>query len=169
MVLRHIESLSKYVDGLQDNRAELGALYRDMLINVTSFFREPETFEALAREVFPQLLVDRPPEAPLRVWVPACSTGEEAYSIAVCALEFLRESKSAVGLQIFATDISDPALEKARAGNTPRARSARLARNGWNGFSPGPTAATRSISRFAIYAFSPGRTLSTTPLFPGWT
>ena len=116
MVLRHIESLSKYVDGLQDNSAELEALYRDMLINVTSFFREPETFEALARDVFPQLLVDRPPEAPVRVWVPACSTGEEAYSIAVCALEFLHESKSAVGLQIFATDISDQALEKARAG-----------------------------------------------------
>jgi two-component system CheB/CheR fusion protein len=116
MVLRNIESLADYVAGLQDNRAELDALYRDMLINVTSFFREPETFEALQSEVFPQLLVDRPPEAPLRVWVPACSTGEEAYSIAMCALEFLHERQSAVGLQIFATDISDPALEKARAG-----------------------------------------------------
>jgi two-component system, chemotaxis family, CheB/CheR fusion protein len=116
MVLRNIESLADYEAGLQGNRAELDALYRDMLINVTSFFREPETFEALQSEVFPQLLVDRSPEAPLRVWVPACSTGEEAYSIAMCALEFLRERESAVGLQLFATDISDPALEKARAG-----------------------------------------------------
>ena len=116
MVLRHIDSLSEYVAGLQNNRAELDALYRDILINVTSFFREPETFETLQRDVFPRLLADRPPEAPLRFWVPACSTGEEAYSIAMCALEFLRERESPVGLQIFATDISDPALEKARAG-----------------------------------------------------
>ncbi len=116
MVLRNIASLANYVAGLQDNRAELDALYCDMLINVTSFFREPETFEALRQEVLPQLLVDRPPEAPLRVWVPACSTGEEAYSIAICAIEFLHENKSPVGLQIFATDISDPALEKARGG-----------------------------------------------------
>jgi len=116
MVLRNIESLAEYVAGLQNNRAELDALYRDILINVTSFFREPETFETLQHDVFPQLLADRPPEAPLRFWVPACSTGEEAYSIAMCALEFLHEAKSAVGLQIFATDISDQALEKARAG-----------------------------------------------------
>jgi two-component system CheB/CheR fusion protein len=116
MVLRNIESLADYVAGLQNNRAELDALYRDMLINVTSFFREPETFDALQREIFPQLLVERSPEAPLRIWVPACSTGEEAYSIAMCALEFLHENSSPVGLQIFATDISDSALEKARGG-----------------------------------------------------
>jgi len=116
MVLRKVESLADYVAGLQNNRAELEALYGDMLINVTSFFREPETFETLRSEVLPQLLIDRPPEAPLRIWVPACSTGEEAYSIAICAVEFLRERESTVGLQIFATDVSDPALDKARAG-----------------------------------------------------
>ena len=114
MVLHNIAILKDYVSHLQDDRAELDALYRDMLINVTSFFREPESFEALQRLVFPQLMMDRPAEAPLRIWVPACSTGEEAYSIAMCALEFLHEARSSMGLQIFATDVSDFALEKAR-------------------------------------------------------
>ena len=116
MVLRNVEHLEDYVAALQDNQAELSALYRDMLINVTSFFREPETFETLQREVLPRLIVDRPPETPLRIWVPACSTGEEAYSLAICVQEFLYEIKSPLGIQIFATDISDPSLEKARAG-----------------------------------------------------
>lgn len=116
MVLRNLASLADYVGSLQDDRAELDALYRDMLINVTSFFREPETFDALRLEVLPQLTIDRPAEAPLRIWVPACSTGEEAYSMAICVLEFLHEIKSPAGLQVFATDISDPALDKARSG-----------------------------------------------------
>jgi two-component system, chemotaxis family, CheB/CheR fusion protein len=116
MVLHNMESLSDYIRYLQGNRGELEALYHDILINVTSFFREPEGFETLKKEVFPQLMVNRPPEARLRIWVPACSTGEEAYSIAICATEFLREIKSGAGLQIFATDISEGALEKARLG-----------------------------------------------------
>jgi two-component system CheB/CheR fusion protein len=116
MVLHNMESLSDYIAYLHGNRGELDALYHDILINVTSFFREPEGFETLRKEILPQLMVNRPPEARLRIWVPACSTGEEAYSIAICATEFLREIKSAVGLQIFATDISEGALERARIG-----------------------------------------------------
>ncbi len=121
MVVRNIESVTNYVASLASNRAELDALYREILINVTSFFREPETFETLQQDVFPQLLTELSAESPLRVWVPACSTGEEAYSIAICATEFLHARKSNVGLQIFATDISDPALEKV-AGDTPKAK-----------------------------------------------
>jgi two-component system, chemotaxis family, CheB/CheR fusion protein len=116
MVLHNMESLGDYIRYLHGNREELDALYRDILINVTSFFREPDGFETLKKEIFPQLMVNRPLEAPLRMWVPACSTGEEAYSIAICATEFLRDIKSGVGLQIFATDISEGALEKARLG-----------------------------------------------------
>jgi two-component system CheB/CheR fusion protein len=116
MVVHNMESLSDYIRYLQGNREELDALYHDILIAVTSFFREPEGFETLKKEIFPQLIVNRPPEAPLRMWVPACSTGEEAYSIAFCAAEFLRGIKSATRLQIFATDIGESALEKARLG-----------------------------------------------------
>jgi two-component system, chemotaxis family, CheB/CheR fusion protein len=116
MVLRNVENLADYVASLENNQAELGALYRDLLINVTSFFREPETFETLQREILPRLTLDRPPETPLRVWVPACSTGEEAYSLTICILEFLQDIKIPLGLQVFATDVSESALEKARAG-----------------------------------------------------
>lgn len=116
MVLHNMDVLSDYIDYLRDNRTELEALYKDILINVTSFFREPESFEALKAEIFPKLLSDRPSDSPLRIWVPGCSTGEEAYSIAMCAVEFLSDVKSKAGAQIFATDISEPALDKARAG-----------------------------------------------------
>jgi two-component system, chemotaxis family, CheB/CheR fusion protein len=116
MVVHNMESLSDYIRHLQGNREELDALYHDILIAVTSFFREPEGFETLKKQILPQLMVNRPPEASLRMWVPACSTGEEAYSIAICAAEFLRGIKSAARLQIFATDINEGALEKARLG-----------------------------------------------------
>ncbi len=134
MVLRNSASLTDYVERLKSNRAELDALYQDMLISVTRFFRDTETFEILQREVFPQLLRSRSPDAPLRVWVPACSTGEEAYSLAICVLEFLQSAGSPAGVQIFATDISDPALEKARAGRYTDSEAAEGGPQRWNRF-----------------------------------
>jgi two-component system, chemotaxis family, CheB/CheR fusion protein len=116
MVLHNMEVLPDYIRYLQDNRTELQALYQDILINVTSFFREPESFEVLKRGIFPKLIAERPPDSPLRIWVPGCSTGEEAYSIAICVVEFLSDIGSKLEAQIFATDISELALEKARAG-----------------------------------------------------
>ena len=91
-------------------------LYQDLLINVTSFFRDPEAFAALQRDVFPRLLRDRPADAPVRVWVPGCSTGEEVYSLAICLLESLDDAAPSPPIQIFGTDIRDGAVEKARAG-----------------------------------------------------
>ncbi len=88
----------------------------DLLICVTSFFREPEALEALAAKVFPEILKDRSPENAIRVWVPGCATGEEAYSVAICLTEFLERSGATVPFQIFASDISERAVEKARAG-----------------------------------------------------
>jgi two-component system CheB/CheR fusion protein len=90
-----------------------------VLINVTSFFREPQTFETLKKKIFPRLLKDRPADSPIRVWVPGCSTGEEAYSIAICLLEYLGNTAAKSLVQIFATDISDQAVEKARQGIYP--------------------------------------------------
>lgn len=116
MVLHRIENLANYVRYLRENPAEVQALFHEILINVTSFFREPESFEALKEKVFPSLLRDRQPDMPIRVWVPGCSTGEEAYSLAICLLEFLTERAGNFPIQIFATDISDAALEKARSG-----------------------------------------------------
>jgi two-component system, chemotaxis family, CheB/CheR fusion protein len=116
MVLHKMESLKGYARLLQDNAAEVEALYHDILINVTSFFRNPETFEALKAKVFPKLLQSRARSEPLRVWVLGCSTGEEAYSLAMTFVEFTESRGSALPAQIFATDINDKGIEKARAG-----------------------------------------------------
>jgi two-component system, chemotaxis family, CheB/CheR fusion protein len=125
MALHHLEQLADYVCYLQNNPAEVQALYQEVLIHVTSFFRDAAVFETLKREVFPALLRDRqrlapendrPIEFPIRIWVAGCSTGEEVYSIAICLLEFLAHQPRQPQIQIFATDISDIAIERARAG-----------------------------------------------------
>ncbi|MHC4789656.1 MAG: CheR family methyltransferase, partial [Planctomycetota bacterium] len=119
MVLHKVKKLEHYVRYLQQTPAELHALYEDMLINVTGFFREPEAFEALKKTVFPSIADERASDTPIRIWVPGCSTGEEVYSIAICLLEYLGEQRSGLRIQIFATDISDVAIETARAGAYP--------------------------------------------------
>ena len=115
MVLHGNEKLGDYIAYLQENPPEVRALADDLLISVTSFFREPEYFEALATMVFTEILKGRSPEDPIRVWVPGCATGEEAYSIAICLTEFLERDGANVPLQIFASDISETTIEKARA------------------------------------------------------
>ncbi|HEX4966197.1 MAG TPA: chemotaxis protein CheB [Thermoanaerobaculia bacterium] len=116
MALHQVETLADYASHLESHPAEIQDLYQDLLINVTSFFRDPEAFAALSRDVFPLLLKDRSPDAPVRVWVPGCSTGEEVYSLAICLLESLDAVASGPSIQIFGTDIRDGAVEKARAG-----------------------------------------------------
>jgi two-component system CheB/CheR fusion protein len=119
MLLHKIESLAHYVRFLKQTPSEADALYLELLINVTSFFRDPETFETLKKKIFPKLLKNRPPQTPLRIWVPACATGEEAYSLAIVLMEILGGTQSGVPVQIFATDISDRAIEYARLGIYP--------------------------------------------------
>ncbi|AUS99820.1 ATPase [Nostoc sp. CENA543] len=116
MILYKLERLEDYVRYLQDNPVEVTALYQDVLITVTSFFRDPEAFEVLKTKVFPTIAKDRKPDSPIRIWVAGCSTGEEAYSVAICLLEFLSNQVINTTIQIFATDINDVAIEKARAG-----------------------------------------------------
>ncbi|MGP1386985.1 MAG: chemotaxis protein CheB [Thainema sp.] len=116
MALHHLETLESYRLYLQDNPAEVQALYQEILISVTSFFRDSEVFEALARDVFPALLRDRNRDQPIRIWVAGCSTGEEAYSIAICLLEYLTYHPFGLPIQIFATDVNERAIETARLG-----------------------------------------------------
>ncbi|MFZ0883472.1 MAG: chemotaxis protein CheB [Candidatus Acidiferrales bacterium] len=122
MVLHRLENIEDYLAYIKERPDELDELYRDVLINVTGFFRDPEAFEALRNVVFPAILQDRQTEqGPLRFWVPGCSTGEEAYSIAMVLTEFLwdharKSATSSKAVQIFATDISDTALDRARGG-----------------------------------------------------
>jgi two-component system CheB/CheR fusion protein len=119
MVLHNIDGIPGYVKYLQYNPVEIKALAQDILIGVTSFFREPETFEQLKEEVFPHLIKNKMGVAPIRIWVPGCSTGEEAYSIAIALLEFFEEQFSHYPIQIFATDLNGSAIEKARSGIYP--------------------------------------------------
>lgn len=99
---------------------KVDALRQDLLINVTSFFREPEAFAKLHKKFLPKILKGRSPDAPLRVWIPGCATGEEAYSVAICLLEAFGELSAAPPMQIFATDISERAVNRAREGLYPQ-------------------------------------------------
>ena len=124
MFLHKLDDLSGYLSYLQSEPGELDALFHDILINVTSFFREPETFDALGAVILPRMLQGRSPESPLRIWVPGCSSGEEVYSLAMVILESQGPDASAVPFQIFGTDIDERSIEKARAGAYPERISA---------------------------------------------
>jgi len=119
MALRGFERLEDYSRDLEQNREEASTLSENCFITVTAFFREPAVFEELKRVVFPALVRSRAPEDPIRIWVPGCATGEEAYSIAMCLMEFLDEANVSFPVEIFATDLSATAIEKARAATYP--------------------------------------------------
>ncbi len=119
MLLQKIDDLATYARYLRQTPHEAQALYDDILIKVTAFFRNPEGFEALRRSVFPSLVKGRASDEPIRIWVPGCATGEEAYSLVICLLEFLGETNSHLPIQMFATDLSAAAVTRARAGRFP--------------------------------------------------
>lgn len=117
LTLQGIESPEAYVVYVQEKPEELQALFRDMFIGVTEFFRDPGMFKALARVVYPAILKDRPSELPIRIWVPGCSTGEEVYSILISLMEYLGKRTASTPIQVFGTDANDDAIKRARAGN----------------------------------------------------
>jgi two-component system CheB/CheR fusion protein len=117
LALHATDTLADYARRLEEDRSEMEALYHDLLINVTRFFRDPELFETLKRTVFPEIQKSKLPGAPIRVWVAGCSTGQEAYSLAIALLELLEEQPVRPPIQIFATDLSEAvSLAHARAG-----------------------------------------------------
>ena len=121
MAVHKIENLGAYLKLLESNREELDALFQELVICITEFFRDPDVFLALRENILSEILAAKPAGEPLRIWVPGCSTGEEAYSIAICVLEHLGPKAASTPIQIFATDISTEAIEKARAGIYPEA------------------------------------------------
>src|SRR5437867_1238460 len=116
MLILKTSKMQDYLNYLKTNPGELGSLFQDILINVTGFFREPLTFDALKLEVFPRILKNRSADDQIRIWVPGCSTGEEVYSLAICLVEYLDHSSVHPSIQIFATDVNETVLEKARQG-----------------------------------------------------
>ncbi|WP_373510174.1 chemotaxis protein CheB, partial [Thiocapsa sp.] len=124
MALHRLDRQSDYVGYLRQDPAEIEALFGDLLIGVTNFFRDPDAFAALEEEVIPRLFFGKPAGATVRVWVCGCSTGEEAYSIAILLREHQETLKQAYTVQVFATDIDPRAIAQARTGLYPESISA---------------------------------------------
>jgi two-component system CheB/CheR fusion protein len=127
MAIRGFRSMEEYSRDLELNHGEANALCENFFITVTAFFREPAVFQALKNKVFPALVENRGRKDPIRIWVPGCATGEEAYSIAICLMEFLDHAQVSVPFEIFATDICETAIEKARSGTYTDAAVAHIA------------------------------------------
>lgn len=119
MAVHQVEALDSYVQYLQQTPAEVEALFRDMLIGVTNFFRDPEAFAVLEEQAIPKLFDGKPSGSVVRAWTTGCSTGEEAYSIAILLQERLEALKQNYRIQVFATDIDSRAIAVARAGVYP--------------------------------------------------
>ncbi|WP_437280745.1 CheR family methyltransferase [Sorangium sp. So ce375] len=116
MTLHRLATLQDYLDHVKAHPGEIEDLYQDLLIKVTTFFRDPGAFAALKTHVFPVLMHNRPQDSPVRIWVPGCSTGEEVYSLAISLLEFLEADATDHAIQIFGTDLSEAAIQQARSG-----------------------------------------------------
>src|SRR5262249_29037165 len=119
MSFHRLTEFSDYLRMLRADAAEIRALCQDLLIHVTRFFRDPESFAAIEREVLPAIMQGRELDQPLRVWVSGCATGEEAYSLAILLVEYLHRRSGEARVQIFATVGSETAIEHARAGVYP--------------------------------------------------
>jgi two-component system CheB/CheR fusion protein len=121
MNVHQIDTVEQYVRYLQGNSLEVDFLFKELLIGVTNFFRDSDAFQVISEKIVPQLLQGKAKGAPLRIWVPGCSTGEEAYSVAIVVVEAIERLKrrGEYAVQIFATDIDKEAVEKARQGTYP--------------------------------------------------
>lgn len=126
MQLHGICDPEEYARFLEQSDVEIDALWHDWLIGVSSFFREPDAFQAV-ESALPELLAGRPAGSPLRIWVPACATGEEAYSIAMLLVEALHRLEQNLQVQVFATDLNPAAIQVARAGRYPEGTAANIA------------------------------------------
>jgi two-component system CheB/CheR fusion protein len=116
MRLGRVPDLESYTRLLQDDDREADLLHRDLLLYVTGFFRQPEIYQALTKNILPALLKNRKPAETLRLWIPACYNGEEAWSVAIVLQEYWRENRIGIPIQLFATDMSAAAIQKARTG-----------------------------------------------------
>ncbi|MDO8695624.1 MAG: chemotaxis protein CheB, partial [Pseudomonas sp.] len=119
MAVHQVDTLDNYVKYLQQAPTEVEALFRDLLIGVTNFFRDPEVFQSLESEIIPKLFANKTADAAIRVWSTGCSTGEEAYSLAILLQEYREAFKPNYTVQVFATDIDSRAIATARSGVYP--------------------------------------------------
>jgi len=116
LLLQHASDLEEYVRRLSEDEQELNSLYKDLLIGVTKFFRDVEAFERLEQQILPELIAQKSAQEELRIWIPGCGTGEEAYSLAILICERLAESNQKINVKIFATDVHRASIDHASAG-----------------------------------------------------
>ena len=119
MVLKQLETLDNYVELLRTETNEVEQLFNDILINVTSFFRDPAAFATLRKRILTKIIKARGPRGDIRIWVPGCSTGEEVYSVAIVVMETLGHHADGIRVQVFGTDLSEQIVAKARSGIYP--------------------------------------------------
>lgn len=119
MLVSNADSFESYNEILGKDDFEIDALFNDLLIGVTNFFRDAEAFECIEKNIIPNLFKNKQPDDPIRIWIAGCSTGEEAYSYAILAKEYMDRIKRTYDVQIFATDIDKHAIETARTGTYP--------------------------------------------------
>jgi two-component system, chemotaxis family, CheB/CheR fusion protein len=124
MALHKISDMRNYVHYLKENSAEVDALFKDLVIEVTSFFRDPEAFEILGKKIIPAIIGHKRPDSAVRVWVPGCANGEEAFSLAMLFQEAMDRLNKHLNVQIFATDINKETIEQARTAQFPEGISA---------------------------------------------
>ncbi len=120
MAVNRIATMSGYLRHLQEYPTEAQTLFKELLIGVTNFFRDPDAFKVLQAKVIPKILENRKPDNPVRIWVAGCSTGEEAYSMAILVRECMDGLRKELTVQVFATDIDSGAIETARTGLYPK-------------------------------------------------
>lgn len=116
MLMQGVATLEEYLDLLKSEPREVEALFEDLLIKVTEFFRDAPAFEALKETALPAIMKARPQAESLRVWIPGCSTGEEVYSLAISLIEYMEQARLSLNVKIFGTDVSESVVEKARKG-----------------------------------------------------
>lgn len=119
MAVNRIEKMSQYIRYVQENPGEADRLFQELLIRVSSFFRDPDAFKSISEEILPELFTAKEPYSPFRIWVPGCSTGEEAYSLAILVAEAMERLQKEFKVQIFASDIDREAIQYSRAGTYP--------------------------------------------------
>ena len=155
LAVHQITTLSDYILYLQKNRAEIDVLFKNLVIGVTSFFRDPEAYDMLAQKVLPELLSAKEPDTAIRFWVTGCSTGEEAYSLGVILCEAMDKVKKHFNVQIFATDIDTDALDTARKGIYPESIGADVSQERLNRFfikEPGVLKVKKELRDIVIFS-----------------
>lgn len=155
MLLEGSDSMSDYLAALESDPTRVQELYRDVLVNMTQFFRDPAVLDALVREALPEIIGRKEPDAPIRIWVPGCSKGQEAYSILMVIVEALERSSQSREVQMFASDVNGKDIDFARAGVYPESlardvSSERLAR--FFTRVPGGYQVSRSIREMCVFA-----------------